>query len=152
MSFRLETNVEQVVTVLISQLDALRDSDKLLREAALNATALITNRVQNRGELAAGGKIGGGRYSAGYARTRRKEGRQTGFIDLTMTGQMLDNFTVAGDGKSGYVVGFATDREGQKADWQEAYFGKIFILSPTESKEVLGIIRKRLDALFSGGT
>jgi len=145
---RLETNVEQVVTVLFSQLDALRDTDKLLREAALDATALITERVQQRGELANGGKIGGGSYSPGYKRYRAKEGLQTSHIDLTLSGQLMDSFTVSGDGERGYVVGFSSVPQGQKAEWQEAYFGKIFILSPNESEQVLEIIRKKLDALF----
>lgn len=145
---RLETNMEQVVAGLINRLDVLRGTDQVLREAALNAAALVTNRVQQRGELADGGKIGGGSYSPGYRQYRARKGRQTSFVDLTQTGQMMDSFTVAGDGAGAYVVGFATTQQALKAAKNEAYYGRIFILSPGESQQVLTIIRKRLDAIF----
>lgn len=51
----------------------------------------IIERVQNRGEDVYGDFFE--EYSPSYAAWRRKEGYQTGFVDLTVTGSMFDALT-----------------------------------------------------------
>lgn len=53
---------------------------------AQDAKALIQQRVQEKGLNALGGKTPD--YSPSYKKQREKKGRQVGFMDLTMTGDM----------------------------------------------------------------
>ena len=50
------------------------------------AVLMITKRTQ-AGKLPDGGKMRG--YAKGTVRSRKKRGRQTGFVDLTDTGKMF---------------------------------------------------------------
>ena len=60
--------------------------DKSLKRVSNMAILMITKRTQ-AGKLPDGGKMRG--YAKGTVRTRKKRGRQTGFVDLTDTGKMF---------------------------------------------------------------
>jgi hypothetical protein len=60
-------------------------SDTML-ELGLDAKALIQQRVQEKGLNASGGKTPD--YSEAYAMYRKKKGRQTNYMDATLTGDM----------------------------------------------------------------
>jgi len=115
------------------------NSDKILRQAAFDLTVLITDRIQQRGELTSGVKMKtssqykAGSYSFDYAKyTRVKTGRQINHIDLTLTGEMMDNFLPTSNGKNEYVVGFMGKSNADKAEWNELNFGVIFQASNEE--------------------
>jgi hypothetical protein len=59
---------------------------KTLKRVSNMAVFMITKRTQ-RGKLPDGGKIRG--YSKQTVKSRKKRGRQTGFVDLTDTGKMF---------------------------------------------------------------
>ena len=60
--------------------------DKGLKRVSNMAILMITKRTQ-AGKLPDGGKMRG--YAKGTVRSRKKRGRQTGFVDLTDTGKMF---------------------------------------------------------------
>ena len=60
--------------------------DKGLKRVSNMAVLMITKRTQ-AGKLPDGGKMRG--YAKGTVRSRKKRGRQTGFVDLTDTGKMF---------------------------------------------------------------
>ena len=60
--------------------------DKGLKIVSNMAILMITKRTQ-AGKLPDGGKMRG--YAKGTIRSRKKRGRQTGFVDLTDTGKMF---------------------------------------------------------------
>ena len=59
---------------------------KGLKRVSDMAVLMITKRTQ-AGKLPDGGKMRG--YAKGTVRSRKKRGRQTGFVDLTDTGKMF---------------------------------------------------------------
>ncbi len=122
--------------------------DKIGRIAALNSVALVSGRVQNRGQNSDGNSIG--QYSPSYASKRLKHkpsALQVDIIDLTYSGEMMDSFTFSPRGKD-YVVGFSSTESGQKSDWNEERFGELFQLSNEELNLVNTEIQKGLDEYF----
>ena len=76
------------VTKLLKKLSAKQKSviDKGLKRVSNMAILMITKRTQ-AGKLPDGGKMRG--YAKGTVKSRKKRGRQTGFVDLTDTGKMF---------------------------------------------------------------
>ena len=60
--------------------------DKALKRVSNMAILMITKRTQ-AGKLPNGGKMRS--YAKGTVKSRKKRGRQTGFVDLTDTGKMF---------------------------------------------------------------
>ena len=60
--------------------------DKSLKRVSNMAIQMITTRTQ-KGKLPDGGNMRS--YAKGTVRSRKKRGRQTGFVDLTDTGKMF---------------------------------------------------------------
>jgi hypothetical protein len=177
--FKIESNLEDFKKNVHAKINQLVDTDKVLRELAFDAVALISNRVQQYGlnseeqpmkteknHVAAHKNFKTGKvfhkrkkttnriiletpYSEEYAKTRIKHGREIDHIDLTFTSQMMDNFVVAPEGKTGYVVGFRGKEASDKAEWNERRFGTIFHLSQNESKKLQEIANKRINAILS---
>lgn len=141
----------------------LRNPEKVLGRAMFNAKALIQNRIQQKGENSEGGQIGeysekggsfsgfskiaskkqqkkqsGSKFSGGYKQFRQKLGRQTEFVDLTLTGDLFRGFVVELDGR-GYVIGFIATEAG-KAKGIEKKYGTVFQLT----KEELELVEKAI--------
>lgn len=155
--------------------------DKVTRAAAFNSLAQIANRVQQRGELTAGGKIGGGKYSTkelksfgtafsfssiatkrqkkrradnedtedqfdgGYKEFRESLGRQTAFIDLTLTGDMFRAFTVVRIGDEGWGIGFVNDLEHKKYTYHRDRFGEMLMPSKSELELAFKDVQQHVD-------
>lgn len=134
------SNINEFVSAqkqMLSQL-GLRE-DTILRQASFDLVVLITDRIQQRGELTNGDKMKtsssykAGAYSFDYAKyTRVKKGRQIDHIDLTFTGEMMDNFLPTANGNNEYVIGFQGKLNADKAEWNELNFGVIFEASDEE--------------------
>jgi hypothetical protein len=134
------SNQNQVIAGLIAQLNELQ-TDKVLRIAALDAQAIIQNRIQQKGSGT------NGSYSSNYAKKRRKAGRQTRIKDLTMQGDMFRSWISAKNGQ-GWATGFAAAREAKKAEWLEIRFGPIFYLSNSELTLIEKSITTEINAIF----
>jgi hypothetical protein len=177
--FKVETNIEQFKNNIKGELAQLIQGDKLLREIALDTVVLISDRIQQRGLKADGtpiksdknniaahknfktGKIFSKRkktttrvilstpYSEEYAKKRVKKGLEIDKIDLTFSGDMMGDFIVAPEGKTGYVIGFKGQLSSDKADWNERKFGTIFQLSDSEAKLIQEKVRIKINEIFN---
>ena len=142
MSYKFESNAKSVIGELKDKLSNLID-EKVMRTAALTTTAIIINRVQQKGQNADGSQRKSksakttGAYSSGYAKRRRKRGRQIAIVDLTDTGTTLRAFNVLETSPTSAAVGFTSETAAQIAEYNEAYYGKIFELSDAEQNKVI---------------
>ncbi len=143
---KIESNLASVMQNIQIDLTSLKDADKLFRQAAFDSVALISDRVQQDGLKTNETPIKSF-YSLAYGKKRRKEGLQTQYVDLTFDGDMMDDFTAAQSGNE-YHAGFRSEKQGQKADWNEQRFGTIFNLSGKETKTVVGGILNKVDDTF----
>jgi hypothetical protein len=177
--FKVETNITEFKEGLKAKLHELIDVDKVLREAALDTVAVVSERVQQHGKKTDGSPIKSGSnsvkgykskktgkvyskkrrgaeeidlntpYSEGYARRRVKKGLQIERIDETYTGDMMGDFIAAPDGKTGYVVGFRGQLSSDKADWNEMRFGTIFQLSESEANFIQEKVKTKINAILN---
>ena len=89
MAVDVKVDVNSIeVTKLLKKLSSKQKSviSKGLKRVSNMAILMITKRTQ-AGKLPDGGKMRG--YAKGTVRSRKKRGRQTGFVDLTDTGKMF---------------------------------------------------------------
>ena len=89
MAVDVKVDVNTVeITKFLKKLSSKQKSviDKGLKRVSNMAILMITKRTQ-AGKLPDGGKMRG--YAKGTVRSRKKRGRQTGFVDLTDTGKMF---------------------------------------------------------------
>ena len=89
MAVDVKIDVNSVeVTKLLKNITRKQKSviSKGLKRVSNMAILMITKRTQ-AGKLPDGGKMRG--YAKGTVRSRKKRGRQTGFVDLTDTGKMF---------------------------------------------------------------
>tara|TARA_Y100000593_G_scaffold33081_1_gene65023 strand:+ start:326 stop:796 length:471 start_codon:yes stop_codon:yes gene_type:complete len=89
MAVDVKVNVNSIeVTKLLKNITRKQKSviSKGLKRVSNMAILMITKRTQ-AGKLPDGGKMRG--YAKGTVRSRKKRGRQTGFVDLTDTGKMF---------------------------------------------------------------
>ena len=89
MAVDVKVDVNTVeITKLLKKLSSKQKSviDKGLKRVSNMAILMITKRTQ-AGKLPDGGKMRG--YAKGTIKSRKKRGRQTGFVDLTDTGKMF---------------------------------------------------------------
>tara|TARA_Y100000004_G_scaffold16857_1_gene17449 strand:+ start:6860 stop:7330 length:471 start_codon:yes stop_codon:yes gene_type:complete len=89
MAVDVEVDVNTVeITNFLKKLSRKQKSviSKGLKRVSNMAILMITKRTQ-AGKLPDGGKMRG--YAKGTVRSRKKRGRQTGFVDLTDTGKMF---------------------------------------------------------------
>lgn len=142
MSYTIQSNYHQVLGEVKDQLSNLID-EKIMRTAGLTAVAIILNRNQQQGKNTDGSKRRSksnkttGAYSKGYAKQRRKKGRQIDIVDLTASGDTLRNFNVISADKDSAEVGFLNDKANQIAEYNEAYYGQMFHLTDEEEKKVI---------------
>lgn len=122
--------------------------DQIYRTACLDSIALVTNRIQNEGDNSKGGKIG--EYKPFSAKNRAKRGRQTQFIDLTDSGQMIDSLAFEKTNENEYAIGFSSKAAADKAEWNEARFGDVFALTKEEINLVTEAIEKNVGAAIRG--
>ena len=89
MAVDVKVDVNTVeITKLLKKLSSKQKSviDKGLKRVSNMAILMITKRTQ-AGKLPDGGKMRS--YARSTVRSRKKRGRQTGFVDLTDTGKMF---------------------------------------------------------------
>lgn len=125
-------------------------TEKVLRITALDAVAQIIHRIQQLGRGARGGLISGavkkiGAYSARHGKARQAKGRQTGYIDLTFDGNLINNFNLIGSDGHQATIGFTDERQSEIAGYLEAYFGEIFALSEQEQDFAIQTFNEEID-------
>lgn len=180
--YKVESNFSDLIVKVTSTFDQLKDTDKVLRVAALNTAAIITDRVQQEGKKTDGSQIGKyseknlkfksitGKFSdiankkqlkkrlkshgdtnefhGGYKEFRESLGFQTEFIDLTLTGDMFNDFIVEPVGTNSYEVGFRGEESSKIAGYHEKRFGPIFQLSTSEVQLIESEIAQKINDIF----
>lgn len=150
----ITTNINEQIKKAIHDKVVQINPEKIAREAALDVVALISDRVQQRGEKTNGEKITTssnkttGAYSKYYGIKRKKSGRETDYIDLTFSGDMMGDFITAPiDG--GAEVGFKGKLSSDKAEWNEARFGELFSLSDSEQELIGKVVTNRINGILN---
>lgn len=141
---KITGNISEVIAKNISRLKDLGDTDKTTRILAFDTVALVSDRIQQRGEKTDGTPIQTS-YSNSYARKRDARGLQTNFVDLTFTGDMIADFLPVKVGAD-WGAGFISDGSAQKAEYNERRFGEVFKVSENE----LNILEKSLKEIIKG--
>lgn len=125
-----------------------------LRRGAVEAVAIIADRVQHRGEGSDGQRLVTksskrlGAYEKSYALQRIKAGRQTAIMDLTKDGDLFRSWNVLTNEPTMATAGFMSNKEADIAEYIEDYHGPIFNLSSSEQDFVVeGITERLLDDL-----
>ncbi len=141
------TNISQVILSEIEKLKSLGDADKVTRSVAFDTIALVSDRVQQQGKKA-NGELIQSFYSKDYSKKRSSNGLQTSFVDLTFTGDMMVDFLPMQDNLGNWGAGFISDRNAQKARWNEERFGTIFELTNQETDIVEKAIQENIDKIL----
>lgn len=153
---------------LIQKLESFRNElpsiiERLAQGIANDAASIIVNRTQIQGKNAARQSLtsSGGPYTVQYAKFRKKKGRQTTFLDLTFTGEMLQSISLKSKSisQNKFSIKIApsdTRRSGSgnfnNAEIMEVHeerFGEIMALSDEELKvlegNIVSIIQRKLE-------
>jgi hypothetical protein len=144
----IESNLSKVTGDLISRLTNIEDADKVLRTASLDTVALISDRIQQKGLKTNGTPIKSF-YSAAYGRKRREDGKQTQYIDLTFSGDMMADYTAVPDGYNSFVAGFRSEKSAQKAEYNEDRFGTVFQASNEEVDILLKGVNESINKILN---
>lgn len=118
-------------------------TEKALRVAALDAVAIVQDRVQQAGDgtknhLLTRSLTGNGIYSKSWMSARRGKGLQVAKVDLTFDGDLWLNWQLLSSDTKTAEIGFMSDRVADIAGYLEDYYGdEIFALrEPTEQDDV----------------
>jgi len=85
----------------------------------------------------------------GYKDFRAALGRQTAFIDLTLTGDMIRDLKPGPTGPLSYGLGFLSNEQKKIAGFNEERFGAIFDPTDQELKQSLVTINKAIQKILS---
>jgi len=112
--------------------------DTLLRSIATSLLPEIRFRIHNKGLKADNSAIG--TYTPEYLKRRIKNGKTASpKIILSYTRQMQNDFKVI-PLQGSYGLGFSNPDDTNKAEWAQERFGKIYSLTPDETKQMQLII------------
>jgi hypothetical protein len=127
---------------LIQNIEEEQTNESLARAAALSVFAVHKPRIFEEGRNAEDKQIG--EYVDGYYKEkRRKMGRETGFVNLSMTEAMKKDYQVSDSGTVGY--GFSNQVQSDKADYNEERYGAIiFGLTEKEAELYVELFAKNL--------
>jgi|GEM_PF-3600797 len=148
------SNISDQINQAIKNTAVKINPENLAREVALDVVAIVSDRVQQRGEKTNGEKADTaakkttGAYSKYYGIKRKKAGREIDYIDFTFTGDMMDSF-ISAPIEGGAEVGFKGKSASDKAEWNEARFGELFSLSDSEDELVNKVITNRINAVLN---
>lgn len=117
-SISINTNIEQVNTLIQSRLKQLGNPETFLRPLCLDLIDLMTKRIHIDGIKANGSPIG--TYSKGYLSTRQKKYNRSGDakVIVSLTRKMETDWAVIPTQK-GIGIGFINPFNFQKARWVE---------------------------------
>lgn len=152
------SNTEEAFKELNTGLIMLSDSDKILKRAVFNNLAQIKRRIQNKGNSSSGKKIGNYKGTqnktksgklTGWARIRQEEGRQTKYIDLTFSGDLMRTYVVLPIDENTLALGWTNEKEYKIAGYLENRYGDIFGLSKKELREFVEDVNKEIDRIIN---
>ena len=149
--YTIESDIGKVALRFAAHLQGVEDTlGADLAEAAGDGMAAVVHRIQQRGLNTDGQPMLSqsarrtGAYSRLWGNYRRKRGRQTDRVDLTMEGDLMRNYQIIYRGAREVTVGFLDSGMADIAAYLEAYFGAAFYLSVEEQAIVLKTLANRI--------
>lgn len=117
-SIKINTNIEQVNTLIQSRLKQLGNPETFLRPLCFDLIDLMTKRIHIDGKKADGSPIG--TYAKGYLNTRQKKYSRSADskIIVSLTRKLETDWAVV-DTPKGIGIGFVNPFNFQKARWVE---------------------------------
>lgn len=108
----------------------------IVQTIALDAKALVRNRVQEKGLNAEEQELAG--YSPEYQKRKKKAGKDVGFTNLTFTGDMWRKVDVVSAQQQGskyeVLVGGKDQLSENKLEWNSARYGDVLDVSTKEEE------------------
>ncbi len=150
---------------ILNDINALRRNDRAVRIALTSVLAVQKQRIFNRGQDANASRIGtysrkpasisrksqarstGHTYfPGGYAQYKSEIGKNSGFVNLRNTDQMMMDYTFQVIGVDTYGFGFNNDFNYDKSQWMEDKYNKnIFDESDSEGNLMETILTRELE-------
>jgi hypothetical protein len=121
-------------------------------EATLNFKGItgrfggIANKKQSKARLKEFGDTD--EFYGGYKEFRESLGRQTEFVDLTLSGETIGAFTVIPISSDSFGLGFNNAEAAKIAEAQEKKYGEVYSLTDDEEAFINEQIEKRIDEIF----
>lgn len=146
-SLTLKIDLSEIADKLKSKLEAVANPENLLRPVAFDLTAIMTERIHDKGLASDGGLISQTGYSNSYLKVRQEKFNRTADtkVIISQTRQLENDWSVV-EIKNGYGIGFKNQHNRDKARWVEATYKKeIFSLSEDERQYAT----KRFNELLS---
>lgn len=123
---------------IVAKVNADIKSDRLRRTALSTVLALHKPRIFDKGQSSDGSQIG--TYSKAYGEKKSLLGRNPGYVNLRMTGQMASDYGLVVNGET-YAFGFQNSFNADKADWlMDKYNKDIFHLSESELETLIKLL------------
>lgn len=140
---------------LISQVNKLRQTDKIMVRTLSSVLSVHKKRIYQRGQDANGSKIG--QYSTepisisrknqsrntgktyfkgGYREYKSLTGKGASFVNLRNTDQEMMDYGLRILGKNEYGFGFTNDFNFKKSNWNEEHFDKEIFAESAEDERV----------------
>ena len=172
------------------------DKELLTREIAFSMSAVVSDRIQDKGLNSDGQKIGdystrptvinnedfrkttipnpipdnkkssvefmpipqpskngkkgfyGIPFEGGYKQFRSSLGLNSSFVDVTLTGEMMNNFAPVPVNPESWGIGFTNPEMAKRSDYVEEKYGTIFELTEDEEETVGKIVDDKLTQLI----
>ena len=132
---KITSNLQEVTTDLTARLKAIQEPsgevrDQMLRTIALDTVAQMKQRIHVDGLNSKDAPIG--EYSNAYLKRREQYNRGSSRkVIISLTRQLENDFNiVAGNGSTGYALGFKNPDNADKAESVQEKYGDIY--KPTE--------------------
>lgn len=148
---RIESNLGPTIVKVIGLLDELPiHTEQALRLAAMDALALVQNRIEQKGQGINGNLTSKaakkyGSYSRGWGVKRSKAGRQANYIDWNFNGDLWRAWQVLSVGTKEALIGFTDGEINAIADYLEDMHGEAFGLTEQEKEMVLETIKEYIN-------
>jgi hypothetical protein len=131
---RVKTNISVVSSSLLNKIAVLKNPQQFLRPVAIDALALMTERIHEEGKAADGSPIG--TYSNNYLKLRQGKYKRNGDTKITvsLTRQLENTWSVIAT-TNGWGIGFTNVTNAQKLKWVEEQKSKKIGALTTKEKE-----------------
>lgn len=142
---------EEIIVKLNELAKAISENTpEIIQEVALNAKALIQERIQETGNNAQEQSLNA--YSESYKKIRSKRGFETSFTNLTFTGEMWRSTSIIDTNQQGnkYVVsiGGNTSITKDKILWNSERYGDILKTSSAEEDKLASQVNESLNQII----
>ena len=153
---KYQSNLDDVMDNLVLKLESLKETSPVLREIAISLATSNNRRIHNEGKDVSESKITykrsrktpkKGAYSKSYAKVRSEAGRQTSYVDLSMTGQLSKGFQAAPI-PGGWGVGFMTSYGGDLYKYLDndgkGSFGRVWGITKFDKRAIEETLSKEI--------